>query len=197
MSIPTGDKPDRRAAGISDLRAIADLLENEPHLPIPYMLDGTAYVDGTDAEKVAAVFQAAELLGTEVTFDRANGVCQTIYTRGKARYCVYASVGKQSKTGKVTVASPADVLGVPLRAGELERVPTALLREVAEQVVNGELFADDAKPVVHVAYYAPSEGYNGTLCGARGEATEYVPDATCPACRAERENHDVPQEPAC
>lgn len=199
MSIPTGDKPDEaaeRAKFISDLRALADMLENEPQLPIPYVLDGTAFVDGTDAEKVAAVFQAAELLGTEVTFDRANGVCQTIYTRGKARYCVYASVGKESQTGKVTVASPADVLGAPLRAAELEHVPTALLREAAEQVLNGELFPV-GEPVVHAAFYSPHGPGNSNrgCCDEYGTVTQDPDAVTCPRCLALA---DTPAgEPSC
>ncbi len=113
MSIPTRDKPDesaKRAAFISDLRAIADLLENEPRLPIPYMPLMNSFPVGDDAAKIAVVFQAAELLDTAVTFDQARGVCETEYRRGQIRYSVYASIGPQSPAGKVTVTSPDQIL---------------------------------------------------------------------------------------
>lgn len=249
MSIPTGDKPDeaaKRAKFISDLRALADLLENEPQLPIPDDMYGTAYLQGTTAEKLKTLFALAELLDTDVTHNRRNGVCETEYKRGSVTYCLYASVDKAPAPApeKYFVASPAQVLanlgqaGEPSAAaqqvqqmqqqldeigerleregeqldeaarvmgeavtvleerhaeraaqhsiGEPEHVPTALLREVAEQVLNGELFPV-GEPVVHAAFYAqplgPEDGNRG-CCGEYGTVTQDPDAVTCPRCLA-------------
>jgi hypothetical protein len=102
----------QRAQFAADLRTLADRLELEEALPVPYQVDGTGFCHGTDAEKVAAVFAAAQLLGTQVEYDRLNMVCKTRLTTGRVTYTVYASVGKQAETGgSVTVSSPQQVLG--------------------------------------------------------------------------------------
>lgn len=102
----------QRARFVADLHALADLIECDEALPVPYAVDATGFCRGTDAEKVAAVFAAADRLGTQVTYDRARGVCQTRLTTGRVSCTVYASVGKEPPIGgDVAVSSPQQVLG--------------------------------------------------------------------------------------
>jgi hypothetical protein len=104
---------DKRAAHIASLRALADLLECEPSLPLPYCMDGTGYASGVTSDKseqVAAVFAAAKLFGTQVEYDRINGTLRAVLLRGNVRYCVYAKVDSRPfPDDKVIVTDPSQV----------------------------------------------------------------------------------------
>lgn len=105
-------QPDRHAQFITDLRALADMFQQHPELPIPHAMDGTAYIHHAAPQvKVAAVFQLAQLLGTPVTYDQERGVCETSLTSGRVTYRVYASIPKPLRTGgPATVYEPSEVL---------------------------------------------------------------------------------------
>ena len=117
-----------RAAGISDLRALADMLENEPLLSVPFSFSGAVYmprVGGDESVSVAEVFAAAEKLGTAVTFNQSEGIVGTVWQRGIVSYQVYARVTRpEPSLDTITVTSVSQVLptasAIAAVAGALE-----------------------------------------------------------------------------
>lgn len=61
-----------RARFIADARAVLDMLEANPNVPLPWRFLGQYAVAGTDAEKCAEVDRIAAILGVEPE-TRANG----------------------------------------------------------------------------------------------------------------------------
>jgi hypothetical protein len=102
----------QRIQFIADLRALADMFEQQPELPAPYNMTGVAYIKHQSIQvKVAAVFQLAQALGAAVTFDDQRGVCETGITLGRISYGVYAPIPKPTRTGgPAVVYDPTEVL---------------------------------------------------------------------------------------
>ena len=103
-----------RAQFVADLRVLADLIEREASLPLPYCMEGTGYPSLTIRDKegqLTAVFAAAQLLGTEVVYDRIGGTVQTRMKTGLVKYGLYVSIDKQGQPNDVvTVSSPSQIL---------------------------------------------------------------------------------------
>lgn len=142
MSHPTGEKRDEaveRAAILSDLRALVDMLENEPSLPVPLSFSCASYVPrhlSDELSSVAEVFAAAEKLDTEVSYNQREGNVATTWKRGSVVYLVYTRLVRPEldKTSDViTVTSPAQVL------------PTAATL-ADPSLRNGEQFPLDGSP---------------------------------------------------
>lgn len=114
MSIPVGEKRDERAELLSDLRALLDMLENEPSLPAPITMHATVYVprvDGDMAVSLTEVFTIAEMLGTDVTYDRREGRVETTWKRGSVTYSVFTRLPQiEAPSDLVTLTSPAQIL---------------------------------------------------------------------------------------
>lgn len=54
-----------RTEMVAGLRALADFLEQHPDLPLPYHIDATPYLCGSDEDDRAAVDLAAGILGVQ------------------------------------------------------------------------------------------------------------------------------------
>lgn len=138
---------DYRAHALSDLRALVDMLENEPSLPVPmsfscavYLPRPTSNTDDLVPDCVTEVFAAAAQLGTEVTYLPRDGRVETTWRRGCVSYRVYTRVPyPQEPTDAITVASVSEVARATRPSvAEPEHVSTALLREAAEPLVDGD-----------------------------------------------------------
>lgn len=118
MSHPTGDKPDEaaeRARALDDLRALLDMFENEPSLPVPLAFSCSSYMPRhpTDERRsVQEVFAAAEKLGTAVTYNRREGRVETQWVRGVVSYRVFARLPQEHDDTRdvITIASPDEIL---------------------------------------------------------------------------------------
>jgi len=108
--VSTQDTPEGRRTVIAGLRELADLLEADPWLPVPYAADLQAGPTGDDlslTERRAKVRVAAQHLGVDVTENAANGAREAVRHFGPIRYLVYAAGPKTTPPdGKRVV--PAD-----------------------------------------------------------------------------------------
>lgn len=105
-----------RAGLISDLRAFADMLANEPALSAPVTVSSSVYVPcvkGDAYVSVAEVFAAARKLGTEVVYNRREAIVETAWQRGAVTYRVYTRIPRHELAeDAITVTSVDQVLGV-------------------------------------------------------------------------------------
>jgi hypothetical protein len=108
--VSTQDTPEGRSRIVAGLRELADLLEADPSLPVPYAADLQAGPTGDDlslSERRAKVRVAAQHLGVEVTEKAANGAREAVRHFGPIRYLVYAAGPKAFPPGGERVV-PAD-----------------------------------------------------------------------------------------
>jgi hypothetical protein len=192
VSIPAGEKPDERderASFISDLRAMADLLENEPRLPIPHGMYGTVYLNGPSHD-LARLFALADLLGTEVIFDRSRGVCEAQYKRGAVTYELYINVGKPPKRqdDKIVVTSPVEIFSSATEQAQemlrqLDEIGERLERE-GEQLDHAHAVMSEAVAVHEEMQAEREEKHEAESQNAQPDADKLLGDTPAgePSC---------------
>jgi hypothetical protein len=124
---------EKRAAGIAEIRQLADLLDRNPQIPLPYQVDALGFInhqgDADPAAGLATLRDLADSVGGEVDEHLTDRTTLT-HTFGRVKYRL-ATWHMQGRPGQLDERD-AELAALRAKVAELEAARSAPLDQDAE-----------------------------------------------------------------
>jgi hypothetical protein len=180
---------EKRAVGIAEIRQLADLLDRNPQIPLPYQVDALGFInhqgDADPAAGLATLRDLADSVGGEVDERLADRTTLT-HTFGKVKYRL-VTWHMQGRPGQLDERD-AELAALRAKVAELEAARSAPLDQDAEDAA-----AFDRGFMAEHRRVAAENGYGVARCGDLAvhgpHVVDHGPDQprNCPGVRVPTE----------